>query len=185
MKLEQTRDPRLNSTVISIPTLVLWKATMGVRQKISLSAFLIMNVWLIIIAIVRVSLFKRGNTFDLTWTLFFQFLEPNVAIVAACFTAFRSIFVNSSIKVRKPDRPPYSLRRRLFRSHPPNHQPLDDLPTIPGATLTGVRTQIWNNGRTNLTDATTLDLGRQGQESYDGDDGIHVYHAWSMNSSQV
>ena len=73
---------------------------MGRKQKLQLGAFLTMNIWLIIIALVRVTSFKRGDYFDLTWTLFFQFFEPNLAILAVCFSAFRSPFVNNGFKRR-------------------------------------------------------------------------------------
>ena len=146
--------PRLTVPVISIPIIFLWKARMSVKQKFCLGAFLTVNVWLIIIALVRVIFYKRGNVFDVTWSLFFRFFEANVAILAACFSAFRSLFVISTLKRRAQNhRPNYLLHQRIFRKTPPDHQPLDDLPSIPipGVTLHGIRTMIWQNNGTQVT----------------------------------
>ncbi|KAL8732664.1 MAG: hypothetical protein Q9166_002640 [cf. Caloplaca sp. 2 TL-2023] len=146
---------------------------MSTVHKLGLLTFLTMNVWLIIIAIVRVSSFKQGQTFDLTWIMFFQYLEPNVAILAACFTAFRSIFVRRGPRAQgAKDRPSHSFRQKLLRWAPMDHQPLDDLPTIPGAALTD----------TNSRDSTAYGQGLGG-----GRDGsnIHVKQDWSLESTKV
>lgn len=126
---------------------------MSTKQKFGLGVFLTLNVWLIIIALVWVSLFKVGNNFDLTWTLFMQFFEPNIAILAASFSAFRSVFVKNDTKEPRQDRPTYSLRQRVFRRTLPEEQQLDDL-TIPEAELTSMRTMIWKNNATNATNIT-------------------------------
>ena len=171
---------------------------MGINQKLGIGAFLTVNIWLIIIALVRVTSFKRGDTFDLTWTLFFQFFEPNVAILAARFSAFRSLFVTNGSKRRvRQNRPSYSFRKRLFKKGMVDEQPLDDLPSVPGSTLRGMRTMIWQNNRSKATDSTlnnfTLD---QAVEEYVGDatsiegindhrDKIVVRHDWSLESTKV
>ena len=121
---------------------------MSVRQKFGLGAFLTVNIWLIIIALVRISSTKTRNTIDTTWMIFFQFFEPNVAILAACFSAFRSLFVfNDSKRHARNNRATYSIRERLFRMSPADHQQLHDLPPVPRATLTGMRTVIWQKDR--------------------------------------
>ena len=131
---------------------------MSIRQKVGLGAFLTMNIWLIIIALVRVTSFKQGITFDTIWALFFQFLEANIAVFAACFSAFRSIFVTNGSKARgKKDRPSYSQRMWMFRKTPSDHRPLDDLPTVPGATLTGWRTVIGNSSISSITNISDRD----------------------------
>ena len=119
---------------------------MGIGQKLGIGAFLTVNLLLIIIALVRVTMYKRGNTYDLTWTLFFQIFEPNVAILAACFTAFRSLFVIKSSKRRLwQNRPSTPFRERLFKNEPANERPLENLPSVPGPTLRGIRTMIWRD----------------------------------------
>ena len=171
---------------------------MSIRQKFGLGAFLTVNLWLIVIALIRVTSFKRGETFDLTWTLFFQFFEPNVAILAACFSAFRSLFVSNGSKRRKErDRAPFSVRQKLFRKTPPHNQQLEDLPTIPGATLKGLRTTIWQNNRTKIDSSTsnedspypTVGEGKScrisHQNAYDRRNNTMAKHDWSFESARV
>lgn len=171
---------------------------MGINQKLGIGAFLTMNIWLIIIALVRVTSFKRGDTFDLTWTLFFQYFEPNVAIVVACFSAFRSLFVINGSKRRvRQNRPSYSFRKTLFKKGMADEQPLDDLPSIPGLTLKGMRTIIWQNNRSKATDSTLNNSNLDpAVEEYLGDatsmEGINdnrnkivVRHDWSLESTRV
>ena len=171
---------------------------MSVKQKFCLGAFLTVNVWLIIIALVRVIFYKRGNVFDVTWSLFFRFFEANVAILAACFSAFRSLFVISTLKRRaQNNRPVDSLHQRIFRKTPPDHQPLDDLPSIPGVTLNGIRTMIWQNNGTQVTkigsnafrsnaavekdrEDTALEQGLNGTRNM-----IAVTHELSIESNRV
>lgn len=171
---------------------------MSVKQKLGLGAFLTVNFWLIVIALVRVTLFKRGEAFDLTWDLFFQFFEPNVAILAACFSAFRSLFVtHASRRHAQNKRPTYSIRQRMFKRTPPDRQELDELPSIPGATLNGIRTMIWQNNRTqvtrlgsndtNLNTAIEQDRGDAASEQglSDSRNKIVVQRQWSMESERV
>ena len=167
---------------------------MSVRQKFGLGAFLTVNIWLIVIALVRISSTKKGNTVDTTWQIFFQFFEPNVAILAACFSAFRSLFViNSSKRHAHNARATYSIRQRLFRKPPADHQPLEDLPPVPRATLTGMRTVIWQNQRRKDTVLCTSDqaiqYGVSGVTSTQGFDNdgsnIVVKKDWSMESTTV
>ena len=171
---------------------------MRINQKLGIGAFLTMNIWLIIIALVRVTSFKRGTTFDLTWTLFFQFFEPNVAILAACFSAFRSLYVtNGSKRHVQQKRPSYSFSNRIFKKGVVDEQHLENLPSFPGPTLRGMRTDIWRIGRSRATDSTlnasTLDVAFEERKddatsmegSNDHRNGIVVRHDWSVGSMRV
>ena len=71
----------------------LWNVHIRIRQKIAIAVFLTMNVWLIVLAVLRVWGLKDRGVYDATWLALFQFLEPNVAILAASFSTFRSLFV--------------------------------------------------------------------------------------------
>ena len=125
---------------------------MNVQQKISIGASLTVSIWLIVITLVRVALFKRGKAIDIIWNLFFQFLEPNLAILAACFSAFRSLFVRHSFHQRaKKGRPTHSLQQRGFKTTRRHHRQLDDLTSFPGATADGIGTMNWQNNGTYIT----------------------------------
>ena len=164
---------------------------MSIKQKIYIGGFLTMNIWLIIIALVRIISFKQGETYDFTWTMFFRVFEPNVAILAAYFSALRSLFVNKGSKRGvQHDQPSPSFGWRLLGEKSEHHQ-LDDLPSVPGPTLKGMRTLIWQSNRTKASDfsndetglgPTTEDLNEASLEQgcHDRGNKILVEHDWSL-----
>lgn len=109
---------------------------------------------MIIIAIVRISGSLIKNTFDIVWVLFWLQVEGAVAIMMVSLTAFRSLL---GIKAQKAQE-----KKKLERSWPLHRPQLParyfkketqdefnnspKLPSIPGATLTGMRTFINDNG---------------------------------------
>ena len=108
---------------------------------------------MIVISIVRVSGFIIKNTFDLVWVIFWHQMEAAVAIIMVSITAFRSLL---GIKVQKArdknkreqywfsNRP--KLLARYFKKATPEEGKFEQLPSIPAATLTGMRTFIHGNG---------------------------------------
>ena len=173
---------------------------MSIKQKFYIGAFLTVNIWLIIIASVRITSFehaKHGKQLDFTWTIFFQIFEPNVAILAACFSAFRSLFVNNgSERGVQRHRPSPSFGRRLLGKSPSEHHRLADLPSVPGPSLKGMRTMIWQSNRTKVrnfsSDDTALGPTTEGvdeasleQGSHDCGNKILVEHDWSVESTRV
>ena len=170
---------------------------MSVKQKFYIGGFLTVNLWLIVIALVRITSFKKGRTFDFTWTMFFQMFEPNVAILAACFSAFRSLFVNNGLERHvQPHRPEATFARRLLGKNASEHYQLDDLPSVPAPTLTGIRTMIWQGNNTKVsnigTNDTALEPATEGVEEISLEQGfdhrgdrIFVEHGWSTESTRV
>ena len=169
---------------------------MSIKQKFYIGGFLTVNVWLIIIALVRITSFKQGQTFDFIWNMFFQFFESNVAILAACFSAFRSLFVNnSSERGVRHHRPIQSFGGRFLGKNSGHHR-LDDLPSVPGPTVKGMRTMIWQSNRTKASDFSNddtasgpttegVDEASLGQGSHDRGNEILVEHDWSIESTRV
>ena len=129
---------------------------MDIQQKMFIGASLTVNIWLIVVALVRVTLFRSGKTVDIIWILFFQFIEPNLAILAACISAFRSLLVrHSPHQHAKRGRPTHSLQQRVFKMTRRHHRQLDDLASVPGATSIG--TMTWQNDGTRMTDFDSND----------------------------
>lgn len=161
--------------VLSIPIVVLWKASMSIKQKLCIGGFLTLNIWLIVIALVRITSFKRGETFDYTWTMFFQIFEPHVAILAACFSAFRSLFVNHGQR-HQPD-PSFGRCRRLLGQHPSEHHHLDNFLSVPAPTLKGMQPVIRQNNRrkdSNLSSGdTALCSATEGVDEVSLEQGTH------------
>ena len=128
--------------VLTIPVALLWKVQIKPRQKHGLGFFLCLSVSMIIVAAIH-----YHDTFDNTWIFLWQQVEACVAVMMISLTAFRSVFVANTSKVRDRKKvspwlsyTPKALKRdRKLGSE--GDQDLVNL-TIPSATLTGMRTVI-------------------------------------------
>ena len=114
------------------------------QQKLGLAVFLCLQVFMIIIAIIRISGFIYHNAFDEGWVYLWQQIEACVSVSTISLTAFRVMFVASN---SRRDRSPWqwtdSFRKRFYKksSQTTSTGELDDV-RIPGGTLTGMRTAI-------------------------------------------
>ncbi len=115
---------------------------------------------MIIIAIVRISGFVKKHTFDLVWISFWHHLEGAVAIIMVSLTAFRSMLGIKSLQARERERAERSwllhrpkLLVRYFKKETEDKSKSQQLPSVPRATLTGVRTFINGNGISNESKA--------------------------------
>lgn len=149
--------------VASIPIIILRKTQIKASRKVGLLLVLCLSLVMATIAIIRVSGFTIGSAshtqvYDLTWQLYWQYMEGCVACIMASVAAFRSLFVASSSREAKKNeqRPSYSMRLRLIerikQSRSKNSWEAmsgdeDQLPAIPSATLSGVKTFIRRNNR--------------------------------------
>ena len=143
--------------IIALPICLLWKVRIALRQKLFLGIFLSLNLFMAITASVRVSGLKFQGTFDEVWLFLWQHIEACVAVCMISLTAFRSVFVsNSNSQARKAaaKQPWYS---KIVHSR--KEQQIQDseasqrLPSIPSATLTGMRTFIQGGRRLTTMDA--------------------------------
>lgn len=134
-----------------IPVLLLWNVKIKRNPKILLGIFLCLSLCMIIVAMVRISGLRIGGTnIDIQWQIFWHDVEANIAVIMVSVTAVRSLLGLKAVKSReKKERVWYShCRKLLFREE---HENLDggQLPSIPGATLTGIRTFIRGNRDSN------------------------------------
>ena len=129
-----------------IPVLLLWNVKVKRTQKTLLGVFLCLSITMIIIAIIRVSRLRLDSkSYDDQWALFFKYVEASVSVITVSITAFRSLLGLKALKSRKK-RAWYSYWQTALRrkGHKSSESELngDNLPSIPGATLTGMRTFI-------------------------------------------
>ena len=108
---------------------------------------------MIVIAIVRISSLVTKNTLDVVWVLFWHQVEGAVAIIMVSITGFRSLLGIKALKAREKknmERSWFSHRPKLlaryFKKATQDESESEQLPSIPGATLTGMRTFINGNG---------------------------------------
>lgn len=108
---------------------------------------------MIIIAIIRISGAFVNNTLDMVWIIFWHQAEGAVAIIMVSLTAFRSMLGIKVLKAQekkklkgywRSHRP--QLLPRYFKKETQDESKAQQLPSVPGATLTGMRIFINGNG---------------------------------------
>ena len=172
--------------ILSLPVYLLYKVRIKPKQKIGVGSFLCLSIFMIIIAIIRISRVHAAD-FEI-WACFWQQLEGCVAVLMVSLTAFRTLFVSkhsSSSDQRKPKLSD-TYRRRLWfskkSSQSENEKAHVSVP-IPGATMTGLRTFIRGEPGTdtNLTESSldSIDCAKG------GNDIIHVTHDLEVGSDRT
>ncbi|KAL2046291.1 hypothetical protein N7G274_001738 [Stereocaulon virgatum] len=134
--------------ILVIPPMLMWNVKIRLRQKLGIGFFLSLSVFMIVIAIVRISR-VHASDFE-TWAIFWQHFEGCIAVLMVSLTAFRTLFVS---KTHTSDQqrfiPSYSYknRHRIFKKQS-ERTFADDLKNprvsvaVPSATLTDMRTFI-------------------------------------------
>lgn len=109
---------------------------------------------MVIIAIVRISGFRiNESSIDIVWELFWHQVEASVALITVSITAFRSLLGIKALKAREKEKrerswfsPRAKLLTRYLKKETQGESEPEQLPSIPGATLTGMRTFIQSDG---------------------------------------
>ena len=103
-------------------------------QKLGICIFLSLSIFVIIIACIRIIGF---NLFlhVYSWLLFRLHVEGSMAVIMISLAGFRSVFAEDTRERRA--RPWYSSAKASFEYHK-----LEDLPSIPSATMSAMRTFI-------------------------------------------
>lgn len=159
---------------------------MKFTQKLGLGGFFCLSMTMVLIALVRMSVYRRhGNQIDATWHVCWLYLEACVATMMASITAFRTLFVHGGSKQREINAQNqaamYSWRERVLRKiksgRSDSWQDLsrENLPKIPSATLTGIKSFIHHNGRSG--NATTM-MG-------DEEDQLHTELVSTKNNEEI
>ena len=130
------------------------------RRKLILGITLCLSIFMIVIAFVRVTTYhievEQKNTgpvqvVDLTWVLFWLYVEACIAVIVVTLSAFRSIFVAHKSRLREdqdrnrrwymnkknPMVPAWQRRKLGLES-----KDMDQLAKVPWAKLTGMSTFI-------------------------------------------
>ncbi|MCJ1230794.1 hypothetical protein MMC12_007468 [Toensbergia leucococca] len=127
--------------LISIPILLLWNVKINIRRKLGLASLLSLSIFAIITTIIRAAGHKLNNgQDDVTWILFWFEIEACVAVCANSMTAFRSLFVTASSRIRGS---PHG--EDLSPVHKPKQQrwvPRIEMPTMPTATFSGMKSMM-------------------------------------------
>lgn len=129
------------SSVVSIPILLLWSVQMNIRRKFGLASLLCLSIFAIITNIIRASGHKLKNgQDDVVWILFWLEMEACVVVVANSMTALRSLFAPNNSRVKNS--PPDQEKPRMLRAGHRKQPPQVNLPTLPAAKLSGLRSMM-------------------------------------------
>ena len=173
---QMTLDAVGDLLILVIPVYLIYKIRVDLRQKITLSFSLCLTVFIVAVTVVRPAGLYDGNSLRVVWGAFWMFVSVDVGVALASLTAFRTLFVRrGSAASRSPKhhfdwyqhrrwlRFPWSWRRTTDegyshekRGFGPEGEKERQLPSIPGATLTGMRTFIGRRGRTTVGASQTL-----------------------------
>lgn len=171
-----------------VPVLLLRAAKIKRRQKILVGFFLSLSLCMIIISVVQVSGARiHQDVLDVQWLAFWNEVEATIATIMVSVTAFRQLLGMKSLKARaQRDRSWYYRRRLLFRKNfkksSENEWDTGQLPSIPGAKLTGLRTLI-RGGRDLESVMTCEDHGLKSR--HDEERNIPVRREISLESEAV
>jgi hypothetical protein len=155
--------------VVSIPIIILSRANIKLTQKLTLGAFLCLSLFMAVVAITRASKIHGPHGIDISWEIFWMYMESAVAVIMGSLTAFRTLFLSSSSNQRRGRNNnareeidkgwlTNTFLRMRYRKNSGGSgkkdgyygdlEQQDGLPQIPGATMTGLRTFIRRNNRT-------------------------------------
>jgi len=197
--------------VLFIPVQLIWKVQIKWTQKAVLALSLCLTVIMIMITIIRISGIKSNGQIDQVWESYWLILSAEIGIILTAVTAFRAFFVsrhkrNVNRAIESPgDRThwyyqnKHLLKRLLkpslwrfkegaqtsserYEADEDGHFPMKNLPDIPRAHMTGVRTFI--DGRGRGTDTSNIMRSQAIQEhddtwplyTQDQKSGIQVSH---------
>ena len=172
--------------ILSLPVYLLYKVKIKPKQKVGVGSFLCLSVFMIIIAIIRISRVHAAD-FEI-WACFWQQLEGCVAVLMVSLTAFRTLFISKHSSSSDQRRPKFSdtLRRRLWfskkSSQSENEKAHVSVP-IPGATMTGLRTFIrGESGMDTNMMGSSANNGDRVKGRVGGNEIIHVTHDLEVGS---
>ena len=172
-----------------IPIILLWRVKIKRSQKMLLGVFLCLSICMIVIAIVRISglqIFQRR--IDVHWALFWQEMEATIAVIMVSITAVRSLLGLKVRKSREKRARVWSDRGKLLfgKAKEYSESELNDhqLPSIPGATLTGMRTLIRGNSNSKTMASKAYAMGSS-DDSADMEQHIKVTQNTSSESEAV
>ncbi|MCJ1349761.1 hypothetical protein MMC31_008002 [Peltigera leucophlebia] len=162
--------------ILYIPVKLIWNIQVKRSQKVALAFSLCLTFFMVLVTIARISGNLMGGLVDIEWEFFFIIIAGEIGVILTALTAFRTLFVSRhkgdnrgarklpELRTQPHSRSGYLLKLlvtpSLWRSkmraqsvsggyaaNEYDHSPSGNLPDIPRAHVTGVRTFIDRCGR--------------------------------------
>ena len=152
--------------MLIIPFHLLWRIQINLRQKLVLGTTLCLSIFMIIIAIIRISKIRLPDqAADIVWVIFWQQVEACTAVIMVSLSAFRSFFVTHESRLREDrnrnrhwymsKKKASAWRRKVLLRSESGEETDHHLPQIPRATMTGMSTFI-RGGKSNESRMSSL-----------------------------
>ena len=182
------------AVVLYIPVRLIIKIKIRPRQKLALAFSLCLTIVMIIVTLIRASGLRSGDRVDSVWETYWQFISAETGLIMTAVTAFRAFFLSRNdpggVNHQSPSlgtKAWYMKAKRLVRrvatprswhsklgsgedsgkeSRKYSSESTAELPEIPRATMTGIRTYI-NHQRITTVDGSRIMRSETGSE--DGD----------------
>ena len=156
--------------VLYIPSQLIWRVKIKLGQKVALACSLCLTAVIIIFTVTRASGLVWQGKIDVVWEVYFQIVAAEVGLILVSTTAFRALFVSRAARNQhSPQKGPSSWvrskyffrnlldpRRWMSKYSKDTTEGQKDastkggcdgeLPSIPGATMTGMNTFIKDRG---------------------------------------
>ena len=163
-------DLLITGIVVYIPIHLIVRIQIRWTQKLALACSLCLTLVMIIITVIRASGIQWHNKLDFIWEVYWQTMAAEIGLILTAVSAFRTLFVARVKERRKRSTEGktslWTRSKGLFmrllspltwhsksssaRSGGSGRKEVDDavgFPSIPGGTMTGIRTFINGQGR--------------------------------------
>ncbi|KAI0479831.1 hypothetical protein F4859DRAFT_529965 [Xylaria cf. heliscus] len=180
--------------IVSIPIILLRRTNIRTSQKAGLGVFLCLSIVMISFALTRVSKIRGVVGIDIIWEFFWQYMETAVAVIMGSLTVVRSLLVYQikgghaqSPAGARPLGNSYYRLRFPYRRKKNIELESQELPSVPSATMTGLRTFIRRNNRDVGLETQATGTVMSDEYTLTGDDGWHSLSGQtpSVDSRQV
>ncbi|KAI0594166.1 hypothetical protein F4775DRAFT_575051 [Biscogniauxia sp. FL1348] len=118
LKANAALDVLTDFLIMLLPTILVWNTRIRWSKKLALISLFSLSIITIVIAIVRAVMVDSerrpdGNP-DVTWLWFWSAVEPSVAIIVCCGSAFPQLFTTSTRSPKKPEFSPSDTYLRMM-----------------------------------------------------------------------
>ncbi|KAF2871563.1 hypothetical protein BDV95DRAFT_572287 [Massariosphaeria phaeospora] len=172
MAVGGTLDALTDLMIVSIPVLVLRRVSIPFQQKFAVGAFLCLSLMMVVMTLVRSAKIHgpKGVPIDITWAVYWVHIEASIAIIMVSLTAFRTVFNLSrdQRETRERRKKPTTYLQRLGGGKKKRQNEGMELPQVPRATMTGMRTFI-HGGKRESGDSTVILSHDDTLKSYGGE----------------
>lgn len=170
--LRYQHAPLTISIVLFIPISLIWRVRIRPVQKLALAFSLCLTALVVVVTVIQVSGLEYEGKLDAVWGIYWIIIEAECGLILTAATAVRAFIVSRSTE-RRPrlssEDKWYTRSKRLFRrtfslwtwrtktipdssgTHSEGTPDLKvELPRIPQATITGIRSIIGGIGKNSL-----------------------------------